>query len=66
MTRTPGDTTNFNEGKFREMILYVCARSMDDPNFDTEKLKWILWHVDTAQFVKYGKSITGGTYEKRV
>lgn len=48
-----------SDAKLAELILY-----MDDPNFDEDKLKFLLFKIDMEAFVKFGETITGATYIK--
>lgn len=53
--------------KLRETILLVCEKSSNDPNFDLEKLKTIIFQVDKLAYLRTEKTITGSVYiaEKR-
>jgi hypothetical protein len=46
------------------LILLICEKSKDDPNFDDDKLKWLLFHVDMTAFVKLGHPISSFVYTK--
>ncbi len=54
----------YDEEKLKNLILYTCEKSKDDPHFDDEKLAGLLWQIDMSAFVQTGKSITGATYIK--
>lgn len=54
----------FSPDKMANLILLICQKCKDDPTFDDEKLKWLLFHCDMKSFVETGKSITGDTYTK--
>ena len=54
----------FDELKFREMILYIAERTMDDPNFGKTKMAKTLWISDFLSFIRNGKPISGATYQK--
>lgn len=54
----------FDQQKFRELILYIAAKSGDDPRFGAVKLNKILYFSDFIAFRKLGHSITGATYRK--
>ena len=51
-----------NDTKLKELILYICEKSKDDPNFDMDKLNWLLYNIDFEAYKKFGKSITGSVY----
>lgn len=53
----------FNETKFRELILYVAKRSEDDPRFGATKLNKILYFADFNAYRKLRQPITGATYQ---
>ena len=44
----------FNEGKFRELILYVARRSEDDKYFGAVKLNKILYFSDFNAYRELG------------
>ncbi len=52
------------ERKMREMILYVCKESADDPAFGATKLNKILFFADFLAYELHGKAITGMEYQK--
>lgn len=52
------------DAKLRELILYVCKKLKDDPGFNEEKLKGILFQCDFTAYRRFGKSITGQEYIK--
>ena len=52
----------FNEGKFRELILYVAAKSASLPKFGKTKLNKILFFCDFLSYGKLGHPVTGATY----
>jgi len=55
------DEANAKE-KLRELILYICEKSVSDPNFDLEKLKGIIFQADKLAYLRTGKTITGSDY----
>lgn len=57
-------TKEESEKRLRELILYIVQQSEDDPHFDTEKLKLILYHIDMRAYRDTGESITGSIYIK--
>ena len=56
--------TEFQEEKFRELILYIAERSAGDPRFGAVKLNKILYYSDFNAYRRLGASITGATYQK--
>jgi hypothetical protein len=52
-----------DERKFRELVLYVADRSMDDPDFGMTKLNKILFNADFTAFGRLGSAITGVEYQ---
>lgn len=50
--------------KLAELILYLCDKCKDDPNFDPGKLQWLLFHIDMEAYRRTGTSVTGCTYIK--
>jgi hypothetical protein len=55
----------FSESKFRELVLYVAAKSRLDPKFGITKLNKILWASDFWAYGQLGQSITRATYKNR-
>jgi hypothetical protein len=53
------------EDKFRELLLYMAYRSVDDPSFGATKLNRLLWVADFLSYGKLGQPITGVQYVKR-
>jgi hypothetical protein len=53
-----------NETKFRELILYVASRSMDDPKFGATKLNKLLFIIDHYAYAQLGRPVTGLDYMK--
>jgi hypothetical protein len=54
----------FDADKLRELMVYVAERSMEDPSFGATKLNKILFFSDFYAYGKYGKPITGATYQR--
>lgn len=48
--------------KLRNLILYICKLSEDDPSFDMQKLETLLFFCDFTAYRRSGHSITGQTY----
>lgn len=55
---------DFDEKKFKELILYASERLFDDPKFGATKLNKVLYFSDFLAFARLGKPITGATYQK--
>jgi hypothetical protein len=56
-----GDT-EFNSGRFKELILLLAHRSSDDQRMSRVKLNKLLYLADFEAFRQLGHSITGATY----
>jgi hypothetical protein len=54
----------FNETKFRALLVYVAEQSKDDPFFGATKLNKILYYSDFRAYRELGHSITGADYQK--
>lgn len=54
---------NFDEAKFKELVLYVSKRSEDDRYFGATKLNKLLFFADTLAYGYFGKPITGAVYQ---
>ena len=52
-------------GKFKELILFICQRSLADRKFGATKLNKLLFFADFAAYLKLGHSITGAEYIRR-
>ena len=48
--------------RFRELIVYVSARSVDDPHFGAVKLNKILFYSEMTAFQRHGEPLTGMAY----
>lgn len=53
----------FERNKFKELILYIAAHSMDDRSFGVIKMAKALWFCDLTAWKELGKSITGAHYQ---
>ena len=51
-----------NRKKLIEAVIYLCQRSVDDPNFGMTKLVKLLYYADCASYAQVGAPITGTTY----
>ena len=61
---TYGSDNEESRERLRELILYIIELSHDDPRFGVTKLNKILYFCDFTAFGKFGKPITGISYEK--
>lgn len=50
--------------RLRELMLFVAERCQDDPNLGFTKLNKIVFYCDFLAFGKFGKPITGASYDK--
>lgn len=53
-----------DDGKFRELILYLADKSQADPKFGSTKLNKLLFFCDFLAYKSLGRSITGHEYQK--
>jgi uncharacterized phage-associated protein len=51
-----------NEDKFRELLIFIAARSGKDPHFGAIKQNKLLFYCDFLAYLKLGKPITGQEY----
>lgn len=61
---TLGEDTPGVRRQLRELILYISRVCYADLNFGPVKLTKILWLADILAFRRFGKSITGASYQK--
>ena len=61
---TPHDHPVLDEKKFKELVLYVAQKSVDDSTFGATKLNKILCFSDFMTYGVTGESITGAEYQK--
>lgn len=54
----------FDEAKFRELVLYIADKSKEDPRFGAVKLNKILYYSDFEAYRRLREPITGATYRK--
>jgi hypothetical protein len=54
--------TEFNSGKFKELVLLLAERSKDDSLMSRVKLNKLLYRSDFEAFRLLGRSITGAKY----
>jgi hypothetical protein len=55
---------NYNEPKFKELVLYISRRCEQDRAFGSVKLNKLLLFADFYAYAVTGKSITGAEYMK--
>jgi Protein of unknown function (DUF4065) len=55
---------DFNEKKFRELIVYIARRLGPEAALGRVKLAKLLMASDFGAYERFGRSITGATYEK--
>jgi hypothetical protein len=64
----PGDTggivLQFKPDKFKELVLYIAGKCMEDATFGATKLNKILYFADFFAYADWGTPITGATYMK--
>ncbi len=58
------ETSLPNDDKFKELILYICERSEGDAPFGATKLNKLLFFSDFLSYRRFGRSITGHTYQR--
>jgi hypothetical protein len=54
--------TEYDPGKFKELVLLLAERSADDPLMSRVKLNKLLYRCDFEAFRLLGQSITGAVY----
>lgn len=54
----------FNEDKFKELVLYIAEHTADQFDFGATKMAKVLWKSDFAANALLGEPITGATYQK--
>lgn len=55
---------DFNERRFKDLLLYVAQQLADDPTFGETKLNKVLFFADFEAFRLLGGPITGAEYQK--
>jgi Protein of unknown function (DUF4065) len=53
-----------DDKKMKELVLYLATKSEKDPRFSSTKLNKLLFYCDFAAFRRFGRSITGHSYQK--
>lgn len=56
---------NYDNTKFKELLLYVSERSVGDPHFGKTKLNKILYYIDFQSYGMFGKPVSGAEYVRR-
>jgi hypothetical protein len=51
--------------KTKQLILYICQRMEDGPEFGSTVLNKVLYYVDHVHYLRNGQTITGMTYVKQ-
>lgn len=59
-----GMMPQFKPDKFKELILYIAEKCMEDPTFGAVKLNKILYFADFLAYADWETPITGATYMK--
>ena len=54
----------FNDRKFRELVIYIAEQCADDPTFGATKLNKALYYSDFYAYRMIGEPITGASYQK--
>lgn len=54
----------FNRGKFEELVVYIARRLGPEAALGRVKLAKLLMNSDFRAFARFGRPITGATYEK--
>ncbi|MCY4474987.1 MAG: Panacea domain-containing protein [Chloroflexi bacterium] len=58
-------TSDFDQAKFAELVLYIAHSCRNDERFGSVKLSKILYYCDFEGFKRLLKPITGATYLKK-
>jgi hypothetical protein len=53
-----------DNGKLKELILFICQRSLGDPRFGATKLNKLLFYTDFFAYLSLGNAITWQPYQK--
>ena len=64
MGRNVNATAEYDERKFRELVLYISQRYAHDPKFGATKLNKALYFSDFLAYANLGSAITGVEYQK--
>jgi hypothetical protein len=56
--------SQYDPSKFRELVIYIAAKSRDDRHFGSKKLAKILYYSDFIAYGELGAPITGAVYQK--
>jgi len=60
-----GGMINYDNTKFKELLLYVSERSVGDPHFGKTKLNKILYYIDFQSYGMSGEPVSGAHYVRR-
>lgn len=55
----------FDDRKFKELLLHIAERSVDDARFGKTKLNKILFYIDFLAYQNLGSPVTGASYQRR-
>jgi hypothetical protein len=55
----------FDRGKFKALVHYICWRCQDPTKLGAVKLYKVLWRADFRAYLEFGEPVTGATYVKR-
>lgn len=58
------DEGRFNRDKFKELIVYIARRLGPEASLGRVKLAKLLMQSDFGAYARFGRPITGATYEK--
>jgi hypothetical protein len=65
MVRKPQHPSiEYDEAKFRELIVYVASRMGEDTNFGATMLNKVLFYADFWHYAEWGTPITGAEYQR--
>jgi hypothetical protein len=60
-----GTEPPFDSEKLEHLVLYLAARSFDDPHFTNAKLNRLLFYADFMAYAVHGAPITGAPYVRQ-
>ena len=61
-----GTEFEFNERKFKDLLLYISKKMSDDPTFGETKLNKVMFFSDFEAYRMLGRPITGAEYQKNL
>src|ERR1019366_6506284 len=56
---------NVDRNKAENLILQICSQMEDCPEFGAIILNKVLYYIDHAHYLRYGKKLTGFSYIKQ-